>query len=122
MQTSNENQENEQLEYEDIETYLTSINDAIKDQYNNIDLKDVPDFVALAKSFGIADNIYSLYEVMTDKDIPGAIAVEISKLGGAAAGAFLGAKLGLATGNPYAAIAGIRGTGTIKQLNSNELI
>jgi len=84
----------DQLEFEDIKSELDAIVQSLDGYYKDVNLAHVPDIVSLAKSYGIYDNLYKIYEVSQDKDIPGAISVEVAKMGGAAAGAWAGMQLG----------------------------
>lgn len=103
METETNNQR-EQLEFEDIKSELDAIVASLGEYNKNVPLDKLSDIVSLAKSYGIYDNLYKIYEVSKDKDIPGAIATEVAKMGGAAMGAWAGIQLGALSGNPLFAI------------------
>lgn len=89
------NEKKEQLEFEDIKSELDAIVASLGEYNKNIPLENLSDVVSLAKSYGIYDNLYKIYEISKDKDISGAISTEIAKMGGVAAGTSLVPKLQL---------------------------
>ena len=94
----------EQLTYEEIKDELNAIVEALGKYYNDVPLEHLPEIVSVAKSYGIMDNLYKIYEVSKDKDIPGAIGFEVAKMGGAAVGAWAGIQLGALSGSPLVAL------------------
>lgn len=95
------NEKKEQLEFEDIKSELDAIVASLGEYNKNIPLDRLSDIVSLAKSYGIYDDLYKIYEISKDKDIAGAIATEVAKMGGAAAGVWAGMKLALLSPYPW---------------------
>jgi hypothetical protein len=94
------NTEKESLEYEDIKDYLGAIENSLGQFYGDVKTMDLLEFMAVAKSYGVYDNMYNMYGAMQDKDVSGAIGFELSKMSGAAGGAWLAMKIVVLSPNP----------------------
>lgn len=82
--------EEKKEEIETIKSELDAIALVINEYNKDVKLKDLSDIGSLAKSWGIYNNIQKIYDIGNDKDMIGAIGLEASKIGGAAAGAWAG--------------------------------